>query len=96
VFQFKDHRQQQPIAAPGKTLHLAGDYGQLYHRGLYGEPNFGLRGATVDVAKQEARVKAHRMTAYSALHLCDVGSATWPRRSQTRRRICHPIPRQDS
>jgi len=51
-FQFKDHKgQQQPIAAPWKTLHLAGDYGQLHYRGLYGAPNFGPRGATVEVKR---------------------------------------------
>jgi len=51
-FQFKDHKgQQQPIASPWKTLHLAGDYGQLHYRGLYGAPNFGPRGATVDVKR---------------------------------------------
>jgi hypothetical protein len=30
-------------------LHLVGDYGQLHYRGLYGAPNFGPRGVTVEM-----------------------------------------------
>jgi DMSO reductase family type II enzyme molybdopterin subunit len=51
-FQFAHHKgQQEPIPSPWKTLHLAGDYGQLHYRALYGAPNFGPRGVTVEVQK---------------------------------------------
>jgi len=51
-FQFARHQgQQEPIASPWKTLHLVGNYGQLHYRGLYGAPNFGPRGVTVEVQK---------------------------------------------
>ncbi len=51
-FQFARHKgQQEPIVGPGRSLHLAGDYGQLHYRALYGAPNFGPRGVTVDVQK---------------------------------------------
>ena len=49
-FQFARHKgQQEPIPSPWKTLHLVGDYGQLHYRGLYGAPNFGPRGVTVEM-----------------------------------------------
>jgi len=49
-FQFAGGKgQQEPVPSPWKALHLAGDYGQLHYRGLYGAPNFAPRGATVDV-----------------------------------------------
>ncbi|MFI5395748.1 MAG: molybdopterin-dependent oxidoreductase [Candidatus Binatia bacterium] len=51
-FQFAHHKgQQEPIPSPWKTLHLAGDYGQLHYRALYGAPNFGPRGVAVEVQK---------------------------------------------
>ncbi|MBI3786422.1 MAG: molybdopterin-dependent oxidoreductase [Deltaproteobacteria bacterium] len=51
-FQFAQHRgQQEPIVGSWKSLHLAGDYGQLHYRALYGAPNFGPRGVSVDVQK---------------------------------------------
>jgi DMSO reductase family type II enzyme molybdopterin subunit len=51
-FQFAGHKgQQEPIPSPWKTLHLVGDYGQLHYRTLYGAPNFGPRGVTVEVQK---------------------------------------------
>ena len=51
-FQFARHRgQQEPIAGSWKSLHLVGDYGQLHYRALYGAPNFGPRGVTVEVQK---------------------------------------------
>jgi len=51
-FQFARHKgQQEPIPAPWKTLHLAGDYGQLHYRPLYAAPNFGPRGVSVEVRK---------------------------------------------
>ncbi len=51
-FQFARHKgQQEPIPAPWKTLHMAGDYGQLHYRALYAAPNFGPRGVSVEVRK---------------------------------------------
>ena len=51
-FQFARHQgQQEPIPAPWKNLHLAGGYGQLHYRGLFGAPNFGPRGVTVEVQR---------------------------------------------
>ncbi len=51
-FQFAGHKgQQEPIPSPWKSLHLAGDYGQLHYRGLYAAPNFGPRGVAVEVQK---------------------------------------------
>jgi len=51
-FQFAGHKgQQEPIVGSWKALHLAGDYGQLHYRALYGAPNFGPRGVSVDVQK---------------------------------------------
>ena len=51
-FQFKGQRgQQEPISSPWKSLHLAGGYGQLHYRALYGAPNFGPRGVAVEVQK---------------------------------------------
>jgi DMSO reductase family type II enzyme molybdopterin subunit len=51
-FQFAGHKgQQEPIPSPWKSLHLAGDYGQLHYRSLYGAPNFGPRGVAVEVQK---------------------------------------------
>jgi DMSO reductase family type II enzyme molybdopterin subunit len=49
-FQFAGYKgQQEPIPSPWKALHLVGDYGQLHYRGLYGGPNFGPRGTTVEI-----------------------------------------------
>jgi DMSO reductase family type II enzyme molybdopterin subunit len=49
-FQFAGHKgQQEPIVGSWKALHLAGDYGQLHYRALYGAPNFGPRGISVEV-----------------------------------------------
>ena len=51
-FQFARHKgQQEPIVGSWKSLHLAGDYGQLHYRALYGAPNFGPRGVHVEVQK---------------------------------------------
>ncbi len=51
-FQFSRQRgQQEPIVGSWKPLHLAGDYGQLHYRALYGAPNFGPRGVTVEIQK---------------------------------------------
>ncbi len=51
-FQFARHQgQQEPIAGSWKSLHLVGDYGQLHYRALYGAPNFGPRGVSVEVQK---------------------------------------------
>lgn len=49
-FQFQDWKgNQEPVASPWKTLHLAGDYGQLHYRMFYAAPCHGPRGATVEV-----------------------------------------------
>jgi DMSO reductase family type II enzyme molybdopterin subunit len=51
-FQFARHQgQQEPVVGAWKALHLVGDYGQLHYRALYGAPNFGPRGVTVEVRK---------------------------------------------
>ena len=51
-FQFAHHKgQQEPIIGSWKSLHLVGDYGQLHYRALYGAPNFGPRGVSVEVQK---------------------------------------------
>jgi DMSO reductase family type II enzyme molybdopterin subunit len=50
--QFKGWRgQQDPVPAPWKALHLAGGYGQIHYRPLYGAPGHHPRAQTVDFAK---------------------------------------------
>ncbi len=49
-YQFKDWKgQQEPVAAPWKAIHLAGDYGQIHYRMFYGSPGHAPRGAPVEV-----------------------------------------------
>jgi nitrate reductase alpha subunit len=51
-YQFRGWRgQQEPVAAPWKALHLAGGYGQIHYRPIYGAPGHHPRGQAVDVAR---------------------------------------------
>jgi nitrate reductase alpha subunit len=51
-YQFPRHEgQQEPVAAPWKALHLAGDYGQLHYRMYYGAPSHAPRGSPIEVVK---------------------------------------------
>jgi DMSO reductase family type II enzyme molybdopterin subunit len=54
-YQFKGWRgQQEPVAAPWKALHLAGGYGQIHYRMIYGAPGHSPRGGTVEVERAGA------------------------------------------
>jgi DMSO reductase family type II enzyme molybdopterin subunit len=49
-YQFKGWKgQQEPVVAPWKALHLAGGYGQIHYRMIYGAPGHHPRGGTVEV-----------------------------------------------
>jgi DMSO reductase family type II enzyme molybdopterin subunit len=49
-YQFKGWKgQQEPVVAPWKALHLAGGYGQIHYRNIYGAPGHSPRGGTVEV-----------------------------------------------
>jgi nitrate reductase alpha subunit len=49
-YQFKDWKgSQEPVVSPWKALHLAGGYGQIHYRMIYGAPSHAPRGGTVDV-----------------------------------------------
>jgi len=51
-YQFENWKgQQQPVAAPWKALHLAGGYGQIHYRAIYGAPGHSPRAQTVEIAK---------------------------------------------
>jgi DMSO reductase family type II enzyme molybdopterin subunit len=51
-YQFKGWKgQQEPVPAPWKALHLAGGYGQIHYRMIYGAPGHSPRAQTVDIAK---------------------------------------------
>jgi DMSO reductase family type II enzyme molybdopterin subunit len=51
-YQFKGWKgQQDPVPAPWKPLHLAGGYGQIHYRSIYGAPGHSPRAQTVDIAK---------------------------------------------
>ena len=51
-YQFKDWKgQQEPVEAPWKALHLAGGYGQIHYRMIYGAPSHAPRGGTVEVER---------------------------------------------
>ena len=51
-YQSKDWKgQQEPVEAPWKPIHLAGDYGQLHYRMFYGAPSHAPRGAPVEVER---------------------------------------------
>jgi DMSO reductase family type II enzyme molybdopterin subunit len=51
-YQFKGWKgQQEPVAAPWKALHLAGGYGQIHYRMIYGAPSHAPRANAVDVER---------------------------------------------
>jgi len=51
-YQFKNWKgPQEPVPAPWKALHLAGDYGQLHYRGIYLVPGHSPRAQAVDIVK---------------------------------------------
>jgi anaerobic selenocysteine-containing dehydrogenase len=51
-YQFKGWKgQQEPVPAPWKALHLAGGYGQIHYRMIYGAPGHSPRAQTVDIAR---------------------------------------------
>ena len=51
-YQFKGGKgQQEPVPAPWKALHLAGGYGQIHYRGIYGAPGHSPRAQAVDIEK---------------------------------------------
>jgi len=53
-YQFKGWKgQQEPVVAPWKALHLAGGYGQIHYRMIYGAPGHHPRGGTVEVTLAE-------------------------------------------
>jgi anaerobic selenocysteine-containing dehydrogenase len=51
-YQFKGWKgQQEPVPAPWKPLHLAGGYGQIHYRSIYGAPGHSPRAQTVEIAR---------------------------------------------
>jgi DMSO reductase family type II enzyme molybdopterin subunit len=51
-YQFPNQRgQQEPVPAPWKALHLAGGYGQIHYRSIYGAPGHSPRAQTVEMAR---------------------------------------------
>jgi DMSO reductase family type II enzyme molybdopterin subunit len=57
-YQFKNWKgQQEPVVAPWKALHLAGGYGQIHYRMIYGAPSHAPRGGTVEVERVSSRVE---------------------------------------
>jgi nitrate reductase alpha subunit len=53
-YQFKDWKgQQEVVVAPWKALHLAGGYGQIHYRPIYGAPGHAPRGGTIEVERIE-------------------------------------------
>jgi DMSO reductase family type II enzyme molybdopterin subunit len=51
-YQFKDWKgQAEPVPSPWKALHLAGGYGQIHYRMIYGAPSHSPRGGTVEVER---------------------------------------------
>jgi DMSO reductase family type II enzyme molybdopterin subunit len=51
-YQFKGWKgQQEPVEAPWKALHLAGDYGQIHYRMYYAAPSHAPRGSAVEVER---------------------------------------------
>jgi nitrate reductase alpha subunit len=51
-YQFKSWKGcQEPVPAPWKALHLAGDYGQLHYRSIYLVPGHSPRAQAVEIAK---------------------------------------------
>jgi anaerobic selenocysteine-containing dehydrogenase len=51
-YQFKGWKgQQEPVPAPWKALHLAGGYGQVHYRGIYGAPGHHPRAQCVEIER---------------------------------------------
>jgi DMSO reductase family type II enzyme molybdopterin subunit len=51
-YQFEGWKgQQEPVEAPWKAIHVAGDYGQIHYRMFYSSPSHSPRGAPVEVAR---------------------------------------------
>jgi ethylbenzene hydroxylase subunit alpha/complex iron-sulfur molybdoenzyme family reductase subunit alpha len=51
-YQFRGwHGQQEPVPAPWKPLHLAGGYGQIHYRPIYGAPGHSPRAQAVEITK---------------------------------------------
>jgi len=51
-YQFKNWKgQQEVVVAPWKALHLAGGYGQIHYRPIYGAPGHSPRGGTINVER---------------------------------------------
>jgi DMSO reductase family type II enzyme molybdopterin subunit len=51
-YQFKNWKgQQEPVVAPIKALHLAGGYGQLHYRQIYGAPGHAPRAQCVELER---------------------------------------------
>lgn len=51
-YQFEGWKgQQEPVVAPWKPLHLAGGYGQIHYRPIYGAPGHAPRGGRVEVER---------------------------------------------
>jgi anaerobic selenocysteine-containing dehydrogenase len=54
-YQFKNWKgSQEPVVSPWKALHLAGGYGQIHYRTVYGAPSHAPRGGTVEVERATA------------------------------------------
>ena len=51
-YQFRNWKgQQEPVEAPWKAIHLAGDYGHIHYRMYYGSPGHAPRGSAVEVER---------------------------------------------
>jgi nitrate reductase alpha subunit len=51
-YQFRNWKgPQEPVEAPWKAIHLAGDYGHLHYRMFYGSPGHAPRGSAVEVER---------------------------------------------
>jgi DMSO reductase family type II enzyme molybdopterin subunit len=51
-YQFKGWKgQQEPVVSPWKALHLAGGYGQIHYRVIYGGPGHSPRAGTVEIER---------------------------------------------
>ncbi len=58
-YQFRGWKgPQEPVAAPWKVLHLAGGYGQIHYRNIYGAPGHSPRGIAVEVARVARKAEA--------------------------------------
>ena len=51
-YQFRGGKsEQESVPAPWKALHLAGGYGQIHYRSIYGAPGHHPRAQTIEIAK---------------------------------------------